>query len=151
MSSNPIRIAIFVVLAAVLQLGGWVAFRWLGLQAHGEVAGAPIPEWYGLLSPVLGRVIALAPAFVVGWLVVRRGATLGALVNVLASVLFWGFHFTRADGWSWSVAFLLMAPPLSVMASVLAEVIQGAVAGAAGAYFAQRAQSGAADYGRRLG
>jgi hypothetical protein len=152
MASSPIRTAAIVMLAVAAQLFGWVAFRWLGLQAHGEVPGAPIPEWYGLSSPVLGRMIALVPAVAVGWLVARHGALLGALVNVLASVLFWGFQFSRGGGWAWSVAFLLAAPPLSVLASALAEAIQGAIAGAAGTYFGQRAQLGAAaSYGRRSG
>jgi hypothetical protein len=86
MSPTSIRFAVLVVLAAALQLLLWAGFRWVGLQVHGEVSGAPIPDWYGFLGLPLNQIISIAPAFVVGWLADRRGPALGALMGVLASL-----------------------------------------------------------------
>ena len=134
--------AVLVVLAVALQLALWLAFRWLGLQVHGEVPGAPIPEWFGFLSPPLTRIISIAPAFLVGWFATRHGAALGALAGVLASVASWGFQ-TLPGAWSgWSLSSLVNAPISNQISSALAAAILGGVAGAAGVFFSQRVRAG---------
>ena len=123
------------MVAAALQLLLWAAFRWVELQVHGEASGAPIPDWYGFLGLPLNQIISVAPAFVVGWLAGRRGPALGALTGVLASLVSWGFRSLPGVWSGWSLSFLLIAPPLHVLASALAAAILGCVSGAAGAFF----------------
>ena len=105
MSPTSIRFAVLVVLAAALQLLLWTAFRWVGLQVHGEVSGAPIPDWYGFLGLPLNQIISIAPAFIVGWLAGRRGPALGALMGVLASLVSWRFHSLPGVWSGWSFHF----------------------------------------------
>lgn len=123
---SPIRTAVIVAVAVVLQLALWAAFRWVGLKAHGERIGADIPLWYGIVAPPLGSVISVAPCFAVGWLESRYGIALGAFVAALASLA------------SWAAPFVFSVPPAYVIPSALGSAILGAVYGAGGAYFAQR-------------
>jgi hypothetical protein len=138
MLPSSIRLAVLVVAAALLQLALWMAFRWLGLQVHGEIAGAPIPNWYALVGLPLNQVVSIAPAFIVGWFTDRRGPVLGAMVGILASLASWGFRSIPGVWSDWSVSLLLMAPPRHVLASALAAAILGCVSGAAGAFLARR-------------
>lgn len=129
---------LLVVSAALLQLSLWTAFRWVGLQVHGEISGAPIPDWYALVGLPLNQVVSIAPAFIVGWFTGRRGPVLGAMVGILASLASWGFHSIPGVWSDWSLSFLLMAPPLHVFASALAAAILGCVSGAAGGFLGGR-------------
>jgi hypothetical protein len=130
--------AVLVAVAALLQVALWQCLRWLGLQVHGEVPGASIPEWYALLSLPLSRLISIAPCFLVGFWAIRHGVALGALAGVLASVASWGFPSLPGVLSGWSLSTLLMWPVSHVFSSALAAAILGGVAGAAGAFFRQR-------------
>ena len=134
---ETLRDVILVVSAAIIQEMLWVAFRWLGLQVHGEVPGASIPDWYAVVWPPLSRAISFAPPFAVGWLAARHGVLLGASAAVLASLLNWGFQHDIGVLPSWSLSLMLgwfRSGSPSILGSALAAAILGVVCAAAGAY-----------------
>jgi hypothetical protein len=128
--SKPI---VLILLGAAAQVLLQRLFRLVGDAATIDLQSGAVANWYGWVAGPLDSLVAVAPAFVAGWLAGRNGAIMGAAIGALSS-------FAHAAMFSAHVSFaeMVLAPSLLAeflflqIAYAFGAAIIPAVAGVAG-------------------